>query len=256
MQTDIWYPLVSVSHVQKSHARPPTHAWNACMCTGASVSQGDTKAASCAQHPVQAHHCQCTCSHHISLLASASQQIMHDTECCIMLLNCLPMPHSLIPLLESLITMNWCTSLCSRSHLLGRGRECMQMLWEQCCCVVSCGHLVEEGLRVGAWSVECWTLIVDGVTLSQSCAKITSLSDATNKGVQRPSNIFSSSKSTNIYKSCDRDCTWQYLELNLCQTGSKWSLGSVTHDLHVGLPLSLWLIKNLRYWRFSDGHTM
>ena len=29
------------------------------------------------------------------------------------------------------------------------------MLWEQCCCVVGCGHLVEEGLGVGPWSVEC-----------------------------------------------------------------------------------------------------
>ena len=144
--------------------------------------------------------------------------------------------HSLVPLLESLIAMNWCTSLCSRSHLLGRGRECMQMLWEQCCCVVGCGHLVEEGLGVGPWSVECWTLIIDDVMLSQSCAKITSLSDMTNKGVWRPSDIFSFSKLTTIYKSCNRDCTWQYLKLNLHWTGSKWSLGSVTYDSYMGLP--------------------
>ena len=74
-------------------------------------------------------------------------------------------------------------------------------------------------LDVRVWTlfenIERWSHIV---MLSQSCAKIKSLSDMTKKGVQQSGNIFS--KSTNIYKSCNRDLMWQYLEPYLHRTGS------------------------------------
>ena len=175
-----WYPPASVSHVQKSHARPPMHAQNSHAHTGAPVSQGDTKAAPCAQHPVQTCHRQHTCSHHISLLMSASQQIMHDTKCCIMLLNHLPTPHSLISLLSSLISnanlmtpsaTNWHASSCSRSHLL----EEQGVYADAVGAVLLCHQLWAFGWEgLGSWSLKCWPLnidIVDGVTLSQSWAK-------------------------------------------------------------------------------------
>ena len=96
----------------------------------------------------------------------------------------------------------------------------------RCCeCSAAVSSAVGIWLR-RAWEldVRVWTLFVNIerwshiVMLSQSCAKIKSLSDMTKKGVQQSGNIFS--KSTNIYKSCNRDLMWQYLEPYLHRTGS------------------------------------
>ena len=71
-----------------------------------------------------------------------------------------------------------------------------------------------------------WQFMAVVALLHLSClvSHVATKSDATRKGLKkgiwRSSNIFSLSKLTNIYKSRDRDRVQQYLEHNLCRTGS------------------------------------
>ena len=90
------------------------------------------------------------------------------------------------------------------------------------CCECSAAVLS----AVGIWLRRAWELDI-GVKVDLVSSRLVSHMQKSNlylmqqkKAFRRSGNIFSFSKSTNIYMSYDRDHMQQYLEPNLCRTGS------------------------------------